>query len=252
MPPPFQPQPSPGPPPASPLQIRLRWSHLAPAGTQSGRRWSWSAAARRRFSVCQICPCRHRRRTLPESHPKCFASEQDPADSASPRQCKPYPQQSLLSAPRSLFAWAQPRSPLCRADLPRRAVCPPRLGSLFLFVGAQHRCALPAQANPPQPPSATADALESPCEPPPHKAQTGCSPPPPYENYNTYTSSGRTAPARKSRPSSSPKNSSTPPPRTSQEAPLTSHLSSRSDLLRFSLFPGGASISGCWTYRKKR
>src|SRR5258708_18635284 len=63
-----------------------------------------------------------------------------------------------------------------------------------------------------QSPPKTPDAPESLCKPPPHKAQTCYSPRPRYENYNTYTSSGRMAPARKSQVSSSPKNSSTPPP----------------------------------------
>src|SRR6266581_1070927 len=96
----------------------------------------------------------------------------------------------------------------------RPAMHPPRCR--FYFVGAQHRCALRhrpnSQPNPLPPPSGTPYVHESPCIAPPRMAQTCYSPPLRYENYNRYTSSGRTAPARKSRASSSPKNSSTPLP----------------------------------------
>src|SRR6266567_4059509 len=120
------------------------------------------------------------------SHPKCFSDEPAQADSASRPRCRPCQQPNLL--------------PRCR----------------FYFVGAQHRCALRhrpnSQPNPLPPPSGTPYVHESPCIAPPRMAQT-CYPPPLLsENYNSYTSSGRTAPARKSRASSSPKNSSTPLP----------------------------------------
>src|SRR5437879_11211771 len=178
MPPPSQPQPSPGPPPASPPSSPRKYScrarlELAPAG--SGRRASWSAAARRRFSDRHDFPPWHFHRTSPESHPKCFANEPDQAGSASPRQCKPCPLRLRGTA-----------TPGCAPFLPS-----PHLSQ-------------PLAANP--------DAPVSPGKPLLHMAQNGCWPLLPCANYSSYTSSGRTAPARKSRASSSQKNSSTPPP----------------------------------------
>src|SRR6266851_8151939 len=199
---PFQPRSSPGPPPASPLQTSPRRGRLEPAPTVLGRlgeRWAfWSAAVLRRISSRSGRHFRYSIRTSPGSPPKCFASVQDPADSASPRQCKPCPQPTL------------------------------REWSRHFFVGAQSAAADPpnAQPNPPLPPSATPDVPESPGKPSPHTAQTGCWPPLRYENCNRYTSSGRTAPARKSRASSSPKNSSTPPPQSSPQGLVGRDLSS--------------------------
>src|ERR1041384_3540804 len=63
------------------------------------------------------------------------------------------------------------------------------------------------------PPSIVLHALESPRTPPQHTVQTAPSPPLLYENCSRYTSSGRTAPVRKSPASPSHKNSSTPVPK---------------------------------------
>src|SRR5438876_9073394 len=113
--------------------------------------------------------------TIPESYPKSFPNEPDQAGSASRHQRKPCPLRLRGTATLG---------------------CAPFLLSPHLS----------------QPPAANPDAPVSPGKPLPHTAQTGCWPPLPYENYNRYTSSGRTAPARKSQSSSSHKNSSTPPP----------------------------------------
>src|SRR5207248_4286929 len=59
-----------------------------------------------------------------------------------------------------------------------------------------------------QPLSAICGVPVFPGTPPQHTAQTVPSPPRPYENCNTCTSSGRRAPVRKSRAFSSHKNSS--------------------------------------------
>src|SRR6266478_7538743 len=90
---------------------------------------------------------------------------------------------------------------------------PPLQSPLRRFlVGAQSAAADAPNplANPSPPPSTTPDVPESLGKPPPHKAQIGYYPPPLYENYNRYTSSGRTAAARKSQSSSLSKNFSTP------------------------------------------
>src|SRR5438876_6686784 len=101
-------------------------------------------------------------RTFPGLHPKYFANGQDQAGSASPHQCKPCPLRLRGTATLG---------------------CAPFLPSPHLS----------------QPPATDPDAPVSPGKAPQHTAQNGCWPPLPYENYSTYTSSGRTAPARKSR-----------------------------------------------------
>src|SRR5882724_3341353 len=137
----------------------------------------------------------------PESPPEFPASAQDPAGSASPRRNTPCSQSSLCPESRSFL------------------------------LGAHHRQALNDQANPPPPPSATPDALESPCKPPQRTAQTSPPTPLPYENYNTYISSDKTAPERKSRAFPSPKNSSTPPPQSRQASDFLEGEDLRLDFL---------------------
>src|SRR6202007_559535 len=95
---------------------------------------------------------------------------------------------------------APPQKKRCPLQIPARHSPP--------VYGGHQAAPRPFPTSPPPLPT-TPDAAEFLFTPPPPTARASPSPPLLYENCNRYTLSGRTAPARKSRVFSSPKNFST-------------------------------------------